>query len=159
MIHLPTCVFILGLLVPFGLAELDPKYQKPRSVTAVSYAGIEPNSCGNSSLNVLAGQDDIYVGDCVLITHGWLAEGDFVLLATDWVNSTGDADHFYSQYTNLCILARRRSLSGPLADIFAVYETRGTCQFAFKRTDANQNDVRYASLSTPLKPPRTRRKT
>lgn len=93
-------VIIVVLLATFGLANPDPKYQKPQSVTAVSYAGIEPNSCSDSSFNVLAGQGDITAGDCVSITNGWVADGDFVLLATDWINSTGDADHFYSQYTS-----------------------------------------------------------
>lgn len=92
-------VFIFGLLATFSLADLDPKYQKPQSVSAVSYAGIAPNSCGDSSFNILTGQGDIAPNDCVAIANGWVAAGDFVLLATDWVNSTGDADHFYSQYT------------------------------------------------------------
>lgn len=91
-------VFVLGLLATFGLADLDPKYQKPQTVIAVSYAGIEPNSCGTSSFNTLAGQAGIASGDCTSITDGWIAAGDFVLLATDWVNSTGDADHFYSKF-------------------------------------------------------------
>lgn len=92
--------FTLGLLVTFALAGLDPRYQKPQIVTAVSYAGIEPNSCDDSSFRVLTVQCDISAKDCVSITAGWVAEGDFVLLATNWVNSTGDVDHFYSQDTS-----------------------------------------------------------
>lgn len=99
-------VFVLGLLATFGLADLDPKYQKPQTVTAVSYAGIEPNSCGVSSFNVLTGQADIVSGDCASITDGWTAAGDFVLLATDWVNSTGDADHFYSKFFSSMVIWR-----------------------------------------------------
>lgn len=91
-------VLVLGLLATFGLADLNPKYQKPQTVTAVSYAGIEPNSCGASSFDVLPGKADILSDDCVSITNGWIAAGDFVLLAIHWVNSTGDADHFYSRF-------------------------------------------------------------
>lgn len=91
-------ILILGLLATFGLADLDPKYQKPQTVTAVSYAGIEPNSCDASSFNVLPGKADIVSDDCASISNGWIAEGDFVLLSTHWVNSTGDADHFYSKF-------------------------------------------------------------
>ncbi|KAJ4423464.1 hypothetical protein N0V82_001937 [Gnomoniopsis sp. IMI 355080] len=114
-------VFILGLLVTISLADLDPKYQKPQNVSAVSYAGIEPSSCGASSFSVLTGQGAISPDDCMAIMDGWVVEGDFVLLATGWVSSTGDADHFY------------------------IYETQGTCQFAFERIDAMQNDVNIGS--------------
>lgn len=98
--HFFVPIFVLGFLVTISLADLDPKYQKPQNVSAVSYAGIDPDSCGASSFTVLTGQGGISPDDCMAIMDGWVVEGDFVLLATDWINSTGDADHFYSQYTS-----------------------------------------------------------
>lgn len=91
-------VFIFGPLVTFGRANVDAIYQRSHVMIAVSYAGIEPNSCNDCSFIVLTGQDDIHPNNCLLITNGWIAVEDFVVLAIDWVISTGDTDYFYSYF-------------------------------------------------------------
>ncbi|CAN8103796.1 unnamed protein product [Discula destructiva] len=114
---------VLGLLATVGVATPDPQYQKPTTINAVNDAGIVTNTCDDSTFNVLAGQGDIATNDCLSISDGWVNTGDFDLFASDWVNTTADADHFF------------------------IYETQGTCEFAFKRTDGFQDQVTLGSFN------------
>lgn len=92
---IPTLV--LGLLATVGNAATNPQYQKPTVVIAVDYAGVNATTCGTSTLSVLSDQADITADDCSLISKGWANTGDFNVLASSWVNSTADVDHFYSK--------------------------------------------------------------
>lgn len=88
---------VLSVLATVGNATTNPQYQKPTTVTAVDYSGINASTCGNSTFTVLTDQGDIAANDCSLISKGWANTGDFNILASGWVNSTGDLDHFYGK--------------------------------------------------------------
>lgn len=113
-------ITLLGSIAGLAFAGTpNPQYQKPTIVNHSEDIDFS-NRCGDSTFGLIT-PGEILIDDCAQLTASWHDQGNFTLQLSDWTNSTGLVDHFYT------------------------LGTYGSCQFAFKRTDGLNTTVLYVS--------------